>query len=83
MCDNAPNPISYSTLQKYNTQIAPTSAMSWVGKQSSGIYVVPQYSGPGYSTLDRDPKNPMTYYNINSAYGGSECKTSFIHRSCV
>ena len=79
------NPIDYSTLTQYNTTMIPTEQVRYLGKQSSGVYVIPQYSSPGYATLARTPQSGQVYYNITSAYGStaSECGTQFLSRNCV
>ncbi len=79
------NPIEYSTLTQYNTTMIPTEQVRYLGKQTSGVYVVPQYSAPGYSTLARTPHTGQVYYNIESAYGAnaSQYETQFSSRSCV
>ncbi len=63
--------------------LAPLSAMD---KQNltTGTYMVPQYSAPGYSTLTGDSAPSCSgYFSITNAYkGGANCGTQYSKSAC-
>ncbi len=86
---------SYSNLSSYNYDA--TSAMYGLPMYSSGPYnpgipsmavqVIPQFSAPGYNTLQHDAQGPLcgNYFNVGMAYpgaGSGNC-TMFATRKCA
>jgi hypothetical protein len=67
---------SYATLKNYNSPACGTLASAKSAEATSGYYVVPSYSAPGYQALTHGGKDSNTncqgangFFNITKAYG--------------
>lgn len=78
---------SYNTLNNYNGNggiqgLRPSvPATNVIGK-----YIVPNYSAPGYNTLQHDTGYSCGgYFNITNAYGANaaDCSTQYSYKSCM
>jgi len=75
------SPCSYATLSRYNNGASLGPALR--GTTPTGIYIVPDYSAPGYDTLTHSAQPTCGgYFDIGSAYqnGGGSCGTKFVKR---
>lgn len=74
---------AYTTLGKYYNKGTMASVPPTI---TSGTYVVPVYSAPGYNTLTGNGQGSCSgYYNIQSAYGnGAEgCNQKYVTKACA
>lgn len=79
------SPCSYATLDNYNS----TSSMGIRTQQgtSTGSYVVPSYSMPGYNALTHGGQSPSCtgYFGVTSAYGSDasgNCTRTYTRKTC-
>lgn len=70
---------SYNTLCSYNS-----NSMGFKHKPTKGVYVVPNYTAPGYDTLVGKPGSCGCYGNISNAYGshGGRCNQAYTTSLC-
>ena len=75
---------SYAILARYNNGsqgMSPPVPATTV----SGVYIVPQYSAPGYNTLSHGAAPSCSgYFNIQNAYGANACScaTKYVQKLC-
>lgn len=75
---------SYASLSNYNNgskgQSPPVPATT-----VSGVYVVPSWNSPSYSTLMHDSAPSCSgYFSVTNAYGkgANNCSTKFVQKLC-
>ena len=76
---------SYANLSNYNNGSQGTNPPV-SASVISGVYVVPEYSSPGYNTLSHNSNGPSCsgYFNIQNAYGANanNCSTKYVQKLC-
>jgi hypothetical protein len=79
---------SFATLNTYNhgmknglmNQVpAPMNSL-----QTSGVYIVPNYTAPGYDTLTKGGSSCSGFLNITDAYGknAQKCSQKYLKKIC-
>ena len=80
---------SFATLGSYNGAPQKKGGMNPVptqmnALQTSGVYIVPAYSAPGYDTLTRGGRTCSGFLNIEDAYGKDaiKCNQKYMKKVC-
>ena len=76
---------AYATLSHYNNGSQGLSHIPQIRGQVNGVYVVPNYSVPGYDALTHNaPPSCSGFFNITSAYGqgANNCNTQYVKKLC-
>ena len=78
---------SFATLNTYNSRkpgnINPVMPdMNTL--QTAGVYIVPNYSAPGYDTLTKGGSSCSGFLNITDAYGknAQNCSQKYLKKIC-
>ncbi len=73
------NPNSHMKNGKMNQVAAPMNSL-----QTSGVYIVPNYSAPGYDTLTKGGSSCSGFLNITDAYGknAQKCSQKYLKKIC-
>ena len=52
--------------------------------QTAGVYIVPNYSAPGYDTLTKGGSSCSGFLNITDAYGknAQQCSQKYLKKMC-
>lgn len=77
---------AYARLGSYNKGHGAGAMAPVPATTTSGVYVVPTYSAPGYNTLMHGKKVPgcFPYFGLQAAYGkgANNCKQSYTTKLC-
>ena len=77
---------AYATLSAYNNGSQGLSHIPQTRGQVNGMYIVPQYSVPGYDSLThgQNAGSCSGFFNITSAYGkgANNCNTTYVKKLC-